>query len=308
MTAAKKNMVEENKKTVNEALEKKKKCFIMMPIADHKDYPDGHFSRVYEFLIKPACDLAGLEPYRADDNKASDMIMIDILQKLIECDMAICDISSRNANVFFELGLRQAFNKKTILITDGAQVPPFDISGLRNVSYSPSLRVDTVSVEMFKISEMLKETEKLTDDKVNSVVQLLKIRPAKVDSKELPPIDSVVFKMLAELKEQIAEINTNTASNKGLSKFNANFYNSSKNLDYLALPSGYTFDDFYHDISSGTKVLANWTFKFQRDSVIETKDIGVFIGQKGDTLIFELDGIKANIPNTLENRRKIHSI
>lgn len=100
MTAAKKNTVEENKKTAEEAIEQKKKCFIIMPIADHKDYPDGHFSRVYEFLIKPACELAGLEPYRADDNKASDMIMIDILQKLIECDMAICDISSRNANVF----------------------------------------------------------------------------------------------------------------------------------------------------------------------------------------------------------------
>lgn len=187
-------------------------------------------------------------------------------------------------------------------------MPPFDISGLRNVSYSPSLRVDTVSLEVFKISEMLKETEKLTDDKVNSVVQLLKIKPAKVDSKELPPIDSVVFKMLAELKEQIAEINTNSASNKSVQNFNSKYYNSFKNSNFLAIPAGYTFDDFYHDIISGVNTLAKWSFKFTRDGVDEAKEIGAFTGQKGDFLTFELDGLKANIKNTQENRRQIHSI
>lgn len=99
----------------DEKPQKIKTCFIIMPIADHDSYDKGHFDRVYEYLIKPACNKAGYTPIRADDSKASNMIMFDILKKIMECDMAICDLSSKNANVFYELGLRQAFNKKPFL-------------------------------------------------------------------------------------------------------------------------------------------------------------------------------------------------
>lgn len=93
-----------------------KNCFVIMPISDTDGYDKGHFNRVYEHLIKPACEEAGFEPIRADDTSKANMIMIDILQKILECDMAICDLSSRNPNVFYELGLRQAFNKKLFLL------------------------------------------------------------------------------------------------------------------------------------------------------------------------------------------------
>jgi len=42
-------------------------CFVMMPIADVSNYEPGHFNRVYEYLIKPAIEAAGFDPYRADD-------------------------------------------------------------------------------------------------------------------------------------------------------------------------------------------------------------------------------------------------
>lgn len=306
MTKAKQDM--ETDSTPNNEVSKKKTCFIIMPIADHQDYPNGHFGRVYDFLIKPACEIAGLEPYRADDNKASDMIMIDILQRLVECDMAICDISSRNANVFFELGLRQAFNKKTILITDGQQVPPFDISGLRNVSYSPSLRVDTVAIEVKKISEMLKETEKLSDDKVNSVVQLLQIRPAKIDSKELSQVDSVVFKMFSDLKEQISELNNTKSMTRYFTKPKPSNTTPFNNTNLIVIPTGYTFDDFYHEIKAGASPLATWSFTFPRNGKTETKEIGNFLFIEEDKLIFDIDGMRASIANTQANRKNIISI
>ncbi|EKK3986947.1 hypothetical protein PNF55_000239 [Cronobacter sakazakii] len=180
-----------------------KKCFIIMPIADHPDYEPGHFDRVYEYLIKPACIEAGYEPYRADDSKASHMIMFDILKKLMDCDMAICDLSSKNANVFYELGLRQAFNKKTILITDGRDKPPFDIAGFRYVPYSPSLRVDTVKVEIKNIIKMLDETEAASEDDVNSIVKLLQIKPVNVDPVNLNKSESLLFSMLNNIQNQI---------------------------------------------------------------------------------------------------------
>ncbi|EQB1746945.1 hypothetical protein I5403_15880 [Citrobacter farmeri] len=187
---------------------KPKTCFIMMPIADHPDYEPGHFNRVYQYLIKPACIKAGYQPIRADDNKASNMIMFDILKKIVECDMAICDLSSRNANVFYELGLRQAFNKKTILITDNLLPTPFDISAFRYVSYSHTLRVDTVDREVPGIVSMLKETENQPADDVNSIIKLLQIQPSKVESIDLNKEESVIYGMLLNLQKQISEINS----------------------------------------------------------------------------------------------------
>ena len=57
---------------------------------------------------------------------------MDILQQILACDMAICDLSSRNPNVFYELGFRQAFDKKTVLMIDDKTIRPFDISAIRS--------------------------------------------------------------------------------------------------------------------------------------------------------------------------------
>ena len=38
-----------------------KKCFVIMPISDADGYDKGHFNRVYEYLIKPACEEAGFD-------------------------------------------------------------------------------------------------------------------------------------------------------------------------------------------------------------------------------------------------------
>ncbi|EQB9979783.1 hypothetical protein ACY0K1_003581 [Enterobacter hormaechei] len=292
-------------KTTTEA---KKKCFIMMPIAEHKDYPPGHFQRVYDYLIKPACEIAGMEAYRADDNKASDMIMLDILQQLVECDMAICDISSRNANVFFELGLRQAFNKKTILITDGLQSAPFDISGLRHVSYSHSLRVDTVAKEVPEIADMLIKTEKLPDNKVNSIVQLLQIKPAKVETKELSTIDTVVFDMFSQLKEQINSLSSDT-NNRRNSTTRHKAYSVDLANRTLFVGTGICFHDVYDD-EDPQNFTNDWEMKKKtennRMSII--RRIGKFLGIDDGKMAFLLNDTVQYFDDTVTNRKKIFAV
>ena len=192
-----------------------KTCFAIMPIADHPDYPQGHFTRVYNHLIKPACERAGYKVIRADDAKASHMIMFDILKNIVECDMAICDLSSKNANVFYELGLRQAFNKKTILITDSITNTPFDITGFRYVKYSESLRVDTVMSDILEISAMLQETESASEDDINSIVNLLKIQPAHINKVQLNEQESVLYELVKNLVSKVSKL-YNTVNNSNI--------------------------------------------------------------------------------------------
>lgn len=208
-----------NKKSIMESheektsVEKPKICFIIMPIADINGYDNGHFLRVYNHLIKPACELAGFTPVRADDVSSSHMIVVDILKKIVESDLAICDLSARNPNVLYELGLRQAFNKKTVLIKDNKTENIFDVQGFRYAGYDSGLRIDNVKNEVTKLANALKETYNATDD-INSIVQLLKIEPAKIEQKtELSEGDTILFRAINELTKKVEYLSINSQVN-----------------------------------------------------------------------------------------------
>ena len=115
-------------------------CFVIMPISDPDGYEVDHFRRVYEDLFVPACEKAGFRAVRADATAQSNLIHLDILQKLINSPMVLCDLSARNPNVLFELGIRQAFDKPTVLVQETGTPRIFDISPLRIIDYRPGLR------------------------------------------------------------------------------------------------------------------------------------------------------------------------
>lgn len=190
-------------------MEGRKTCFVIMPISDAEGYDKGHFSRVYEHLIKPACEQAGFDPVRADDTSKANMIIIDILQKILECDMAICDLSSRNPNVFYELGFRQAFNKKTILIKDIKTAMPFDISGIRTLTYNENLRIDEVKKTVPEIAKCIAETFEAKAKEVNSLLQLLSIeKPAILPEKvTLSQDSSMILNSIGELNKKLDLMN-----------------------------------------------------------------------------------------------------
>lgn len=169
----------------------KKKCFVIMPISDVDGYPKGHFNRVYDYIIVPACKQEGYEPIRADATSKSNVIIVDILRNILECDMAICDLSSRNPNVFYELGFRQAFNMKTVLMKDDQTDRPFDVSTIRSINYESSLRIDLVNKTITELTKALKETNEMSEKEPNSLLKLLSIdNPAKLPDRQKLSLDS----------------------------------------------------------------------------------------------------------------------
>lgn len=152
-------------------------CFLIMPIADPDGYDKGHFTKVYEDIFKPACKNAGFEPVRADEVKQTNLIHLDILQKLIDSPMAICDLSSRNPNVLFELGLRQAFDKPTVLVQETGTPRIFDIAPLRYTEYRKELRYREVLEDQVALANALKATQSasLSGEGVNSIVKILSL-------------------------------------------------------------------------------------------------------------------------------------
>lgn len=280
--------------------EKQKTCFAIMPIADHPDYPNGHFTRVYNHLIKPACEQAGYKVIRADDAKASHMIMFDILKNIVECDMAICDLSSKNANVFYELGLRQAFNKKTILITDSITNTPFDITGFRYVKYSESLRVDTVISDVREITAMLKTTDSASEDDINSIVNLLKVQPAQINKVQLNEQESVVYELIKNLDSKVSSLINGTRNNKNdPTDYRAYILEQSSQKGF-GMITGMSFDKVRNKFP---ELLGKTIFK-QYDLVL-----GRFIEiNEAGFLVFHTESDEYQVSNTLSDRESIRAL
>jgi hypothetical protein len=95
------------------------------------------FNAVYADLIAPAVTQAGLEPLRADEEQAGGIIHKPMFERLILCDYAVADLTTANANVFYELGLRHAVKPcSTVLIFAATGGPlPFDVGPLRGLPY-----------------------------------------------------------------------------------------------------------------------------------------------------------------------------
>jgi hypothetical protein len=153
------------------------KCFVIMPTSDPDGYAQGHFGRVYQYIIVPACKAAGFNAVRADDPTGNETAM-DILKNMIDCDMVICDISSKNANALYAFAIRHSLNLPVALIKDAKTNISFNIQEFDNLEYDDSLRIDTVQMETEVLGNTLKKTfaNKAT---INSLLSKLDIGPAQ---------------------------------------------------------------------------------------------------------------------------------
>jgi hypothetical protein len=186
-------------------------CFVIMPISSQSGYEEGHFQLVYEDIIRPAIIAAGLSPFRADETKNTNLIQLDILRNVIESPIAICDMSSKNPNVFYELGMRQAFDLPTVLLRDNITEAPFDVNGLRYVTYKKDMKHRDVVTAISALTIALKDTFDKRNDKseINSLIRLMELaNPAKLNQVELT--DEVRFEKLNEfhLQEIISSIDS----------------------------------------------------------------------------------------------------
>jgi tetratricopeptide (TPR) repeat protein len=116
-------------------------CFVLMPFGKKPSNTSGltiDFDAVYRDLIAPAIREAGLEPLRADEEMAGGIIHKPMFERLILCEYAIADLTTANANVFYELGVRHAVRpwSTVLLYAKGTGQLPFDVAPLRAMTYS----------------------------------------------------------------------------------------------------------------------------------------------------------------------------
>lgn len=113
-------------------------CFVLMPFGIKTDSLGRQidFNHIYEVLIKKAIEKCDLEPIRADEELLGGTIHKPMYERLVLCDYAIADLTSLNANVFYELGLRHAIKAHTTIPIFAFDADlPFDLKMQRTLPY-----------------------------------------------------------------------------------------------------------------------------------------------------------------------------
>lgn len=104
-------------------------CFVMMPFKN----PIGeHYNKIFE----PAISKAGLKPIRADNEIfGAGKIMDQVWSGIFTARVLLAELTDRNPNVFYELGLAHALKKPVILVSSNESDVPFDLHHIRVIYY-----------------------------------------------------------------------------------------------------------------------------------------------------------------------------
>ena len=104
-------------------------CFVVQPFV-------APFGTYYESIFKPAIEQAGLTPVRADAEIFGTGKVIDqIWRGINKAKVLVAELTTKNANVFYELGLAHALRKPVILISSNQDDVPFDLRHIRVILY-----------------------------------------------------------------------------------------------------------------------------------------------------------------------------
>lgn len=125
-------------------------AFIAMSFSEQKD-------KVFE-SIRKACTLAGLRGFRGDNKSFYQKnlnIMTNVTESIVRSQVIIVDISDRNPNVFYEMGVADTLGKPMILLFDGRGDIPFDVKGLRHLRYNEK-NIEEIIEPLKKILEGFK--------------------------------------------------------------------------------------------------------------------------------------------------------
>ncbi len=131
-----------------------KLIFVLTPF--HSKYENDFL------IIKQVCDSVGLKCIRGDEEFFSSGIFAHILRNIVKSILIIANINGRSPNVLYELGIAQALDKPTILISKTIAELPVDIKSKKFIIYKTNKELNSkLKDELIRVL-----TKRLTEDKI----------------------------------------------------------------------------------------------------------------------------------------------
>lgn len=173
-----------------------------MPISECDGRPTSHWTEVLQ-IIETAAKDADFQARLVSDTFESNLIHKEILQNIYQDDIVVCDVSGRNPNVFFELGIRMATQLPTVIIKDDKTTYPFDTGPNRYIGYPRDLRHPAMERFKSELTGALKQT--IQHKKEQSFIgHLGPFQIPDVESTKLPASD-IILSRLDRMEKRMME-------------------------------------------------------------------------------------------------------
>lgn len=223
----------EKEATVQQS-KQKIKVGIVRPISVKDPYKQGHWGYIHRAIEEALvdCDKYEFDVKLVSENTKSDVIQSTIIRNLYHSDVIVCDLSSLNPNVFFELGIRMAYRKPCVLLIDDKTSPPFDIAPIRYIDYPSSFhryeleeKQNEIRKTVIDVYELYKEHQKVAYSSFFTEVNVTEV--ADIEKKDLS--------VLEVMKEQLAQLLSNTNMNNELDVESFRLFISQKLDEFIRL-------------------------------------------------------------------------
>ena len=212
---------------------KRPTCGIIMPISSIDNCPPEHWADVLG-ILKDVCEAKGFNANLVSDGNDVSVIQKRIVENVYSSDIVICDVSCKNANVMFELGMRLAFDKPTIIIKDNITDYSFDTGVIEHIEYPRDLRFNKINTFKELLGKKLLGTyDKSKDPKYSTFLQnfgsykIAHLNEIQISSEEY------IVKAIDELKREVRTIrNVSVHSPKLISNLTrkSNYYYGHKDI------------------------------------------------------------------------------
>jgi hypothetical protein len=193
------------------------KCGIVMPISSIDGCSIEHWAEVLN-IIKESVELAGFNANLVSDADDSGIIQKRIIHNLYNNEIVVCDVSGKNPNVMFELGMRLAFDKPTIIIKDDNTDYSFDTSVIEHLTYPRDLRFAKIVSFKESLKKKIQATyaKSISDSNYTTFLKNFgEYQVARLTEKEVSS-DNFILSAIEEIRTEMTRIRRNQMINENI--------------------------------------------------------------------------------------------
>lgn len=174
-----------------------KECFFIAPIDSEGSEIRERSNKVMEYIIQEAVSKYGYSVTRADQMDQPGSITNQVIEKTVNSELVIADLTGHNPNVFYELAVRHATGKPYIQLIKSTETIPFDISDLRTIQYGLKVdEADQAKDQIQALLESVKDEEPEFDNPISASAEMRSLREsADPADKNLAEILQTMYKL-----------------------------------------------------------------------------------------------------------------
>lgn len=192
------------------AEKEKLKCGLIMPISSIDGCSTDHWGEVKAVITEAVESITEYDFFVSlvSDADESGVIQKRIVQNVYSADIVVCDVSGKNPNVMFELGMRLAFDKPTVIVKDDKTDYSFDTGVIEHVGYPRDLRFSKIVLFKDKLAEKVKATyqRSLEDPEHSTFLKNFgKFQVANL-SEDVVSSDKMILSIMSDMQSQLSDV------------------------------------------------------------------------------------------------------